>query len=69
MKYLWYCNFRIFHTILINDVSHKIVLNGLQFESYGYLIFGNSFFLLKTNFWFFILMFMYSEDKHLSEYR
>jgi hypothetical protein len=32
MKNLWCCNFLIIHTILINDVSNKIVLNGLQFE-------------------------------------
>jgi hypothetical protein len=25
MKNLWCCNFLIFHTILINDVSNKIV--------------------------------------------
>jgi hypothetical protein len=32
MKNLWCCNFLIFQTILINDVSNKIVINGLQFE-------------------------------------
>jgi hypothetical protein len=37
MKNLWFCSFLIFHTILINDVSNKIVLNGIQFELIQYL--------------------------------
>jgi hypothetical protein len=43
MKNLWCCNFLIFHTILINDVSNKIVLNGLQFELIQYLFLSSVF--------------------------
>jgi hypothetical protein len=42
-KNLWCCNFLIFHTILINDVSNKIVLNGLQFELIQYLFLSSVF--------------------------
>jgi hypothetical protein len=43
MKNLGCCNFLIFHTILINDVSNKIVLNGLQFELILYLFLSSVF--------------------------
>jgi hypothetical protein len=43
MKNLWSCNFLIFHTILINDVSNKIVLNGLLFELIQYLFLSSVF--------------------------
>jgi hypothetical protein len=43
MKNLWYCNFLIFQTILIIDVSSKIVLNGLQFELIQYLFLSSVF--------------------------
>jgi hypothetical protein len=43
MKNLWCCNFLIFHTILIDDVSNKIVLNGLQFELIQYLFLSSVF--------------------------
>jgi hypothetical protein len=43
MKNLWCCNVLIFDTILINDVSHKIVLNGPQFELIQYLFLSSVF--------------------------
>jgi hypothetical protein len=43
MKNLWYYNFLIFYPILINDMSNKIVLNGLQFELIQYLYLSSIF--------------------------
>jgi hypothetical protein len=43
IKNLWCSNFLIFQTILINDVSNKIVLNGLQFELIKYLFLSSVF--------------------------
>jgi hypothetical protein len=37
MKNVWCCNFLIFYPILINSMSNKIVLNGIQFELIQYL--------------------------------
>jgi hypothetical protein len=43
MKNLWCCNFFIFDMILINDMSNKIVLNGLQFGLIQYLFLSSVF--------------------------
>jgi hypothetical protein len=43
MKNLWCYNFLIFYPILINDMSNKIVLNGLQFELIQYLFLSSVF--------------------------
>jgi hypothetical protein len=43
MKNLWCCSILIFHTILINDMSNKIVLNGLQFKLIQYLSLSSVF--------------------------
>jgi hypothetical protein len=43
MKNLWCYNFLIFYPILINDMSNKIVLNGLQFELTQYLFLSSVF--------------------------
>jgi hypothetical protein len=43
MKNLLCYNFFIFYPILINDMSNKIVLNGLQFELIQYLFLSSVF--------------------------
>jgi hypothetical protein len=43
MKNLWCYNFLIFYPILINDMSNKIALNGLQFELIQYLFLSSVF--------------------------
>jgi hypothetical protein len=43
MKNLWCYNFLIFYPILINDMSNKIILNGLQFELIQYLFLSSVF--------------------------
>jgi hypothetical protein len=65
MKNLWCWNFLIFHTILINDVSNKIILNGLQFEWIQYLFLSSvlkriiNFFFFKLHYKLFLLSFIF----------
>jgi hypothetical protein len=43
IKHLLCYNFLIFYPILINNMSNKIVLNGLQFEFIQYLFLSSVF--------------------------